>query len=111
MRKIRKYIAFIAIIASALIAFGLFSLPKPMAADSGSFSAERVYDDLKFISKEHHSIEHPVERERVRSYYYDRLSEIGCNPEIIRYDSITLYKGIPVNIANIYCEIPPLTAN
>lgn len=82
-----------------------------MAADSGSFSAERVYDDLKFISKEHHSIEHPVERERVRSYYYDRLSEIGCNPEIIRYDSITLYKGIPVNIANIYCEIPPLTAN
>lgn len=75
-----------------------FILPVPDSQSSSGFSAKRVSDDIKIISKEPHSSEHPAERERVRSFLAERLREIGFDVEVEYYDSI----------GNIYASLPPL---
>ena len=71
MNKIRPFILGLAVVLSAFLAYGLFTLPSPKGADHEGFSSARVVKDIEVISKEHHSVAHPVERARVREYLVD----------------------------------------
>ncbi|MDR9829142.1 hypothetical protein RCJ22_26480, partial [Vibrio sp. FNV 38] len=66
MNKIRPVILAVAVVAAALLAYGMFTLPKAQPADAEGFSAARVVEDIEVISKEHHSVAHPQERAKVR---------------------------------------------
>ncbi|MFA7034163.1 MAG: M28 family peptidase [Bacteroidales bacterium] len=109
MRRFRYIIAAVAIVATAFVAYGLFTLPKPAPADSDSFSAERAAVDIKAISQKPHSIEHPENREVVHQYWIDRLSAMeGVSPITYRYDSVAVFREVPYDIENIYCKIDPI---
>ena len=56
MNKIRPVILAVAVVAAALLAYGMFTLPKAQPADAEGFSAARVVEDIEVISKEHHSV-------------------------------------------------------
>ena len=66
MNRLRPFILALAVIISALLAYGLFTLPSPEPADAEGFSSARVVRDIEAISKEHHSVAHPEERAAVR---------------------------------------------
>ena len=68
-----------------MVAFGLWSRPSVEGREHGGFSAERVVEDIEVISREHHSVAHPVERAAVREYLVERLGELGA-------DTVKLYK-------------------
>ena len=104
------------VIASALLAFGLFTLPKPQPADAEGFSAARVVKDIEVISKEHHSVAHPEERAAVREYLVERLNGLGADTvRIFRYDSLVGPKKKHVEYTfdayDILAEYPPLKAS
>ena len=89
MNKFRPIVLTLAVIASALLAYGLFTLPSPRPADAEGFSSARVVKDIEVISKEHHSVAHPDERAAVREYLISRLVETGADTvRIFRYDSL-----------------------
>lgn len=68
-----------------MVAFGLWSRPSVEGREHGGFSAERVVEDIEVISREHHSVAHPVERAAVREYLVERLGELGA-------DTVKLYE-------------------
>lgn len=68
-----------------MVAFGLWSRPSVEGKEHGGFSAERVVEDIEVISREHHSVAHPVERAAVREYLVERLGELGA-------DTVKLYE-------------------
>lgn len=68
-----------------MVAFGLWSRPSVEGKEHGGFSAERVVEDIEVISREHHSVAHPVERAEVREYLVERLGELGA-------DTVKLYE-------------------
>ena len=79
----------VAVIVAALLAYGLFTLPKPQPADSEGFSSARVVEDIAVISAKHHSVAHPQEREEVREYLVGRLAGMGADTvRIFTYDSL-----------------------
>jgi len=89
MNKFRPLVLTLAVIASALLAYGLFTLPSPKPADADGFSSARVVKDIEVISKEHHSVAHPEERAEVREYLIRRLAETGADTiQVFRYDSL-----------------------
>ena len=89
MNKIRPFILAVAVVISALLAYGVFTQPRPKSADSEGFSAERVVKDIEVISKEHHSVAHPEERAAVREYLVARLNDLGADTvRLFRYDSL-----------------------
>ena len=104
MNNIKLYIGICAFVLSGFIAYGLFTMPRVQGPDSGKFSAERVAGDIKVISKEPHSIEHPFARQKVRGYLAGRLQEMGGDPQIFQYDSIKSKFGGHFDIANVYCD-------
>ena len=106
MNKIKLYIGLCILILSGFIAYGLFTMPRVKALDSEKFSAERVAGDIKVISKEPHSIEHPFAREKVREYLAGKLQNFGGDPQIFPYDSIASKFGGHFDIANVYCDFP-----
>lgn len=113
MNKFRPIILAVAIIASALMAYGLFTMPSPMAVDAEGFSSARVVRDIEVISKEHHSVAHPVERAAVREYLVSRLNELRADTvQIFRYDSLVGPKNKHVEYVfdayDILAEYPPL---
>lgn len=104
-----KILAIVSVaLLSVLMAFGFFTYNRKAGHDEGKFSTERVVEDLEVISKEHHSIEHPAERERVRQYLFDQLIKMGGTPQIYRYDSIKSKFGGTFDIGNIYCQFDPV---
>lgn len=107
MKNIKLLIGIALLIFIGFISFGLFTLPKVENVNSDRFSAERVAEDIKFISNAPHSVENPIERDSVRSYLYDRLSSLGGNPVIISYDSIKFRLGGYYDIGNVYCSFEP----
>lgn len=112
MRKYRYIIAIIAIVATAFVSYGLFTSPKIEPAESQSFSAERTAADIKVISQEHHSIEHPENRAVVRKYWFDKLSAMeGVEPQLLKYDSVALFNDKPIDIEDIYCKVDPIIAD
>lgn len=109
MKKYRFIIAFIAIILTALVSYGVFTAPKPQSTDSEHFSAYRVAKDIEVISKKPHSIEHPENRAEVRNYWAERIAEITPEaPQIMAYDSVDMINGAPYDIANIYAKVDPI---
>ena len=90
MNKIRPFILMAAVIASALLAYGLFTLPKPQPVDAEGFSSARVVKDIEVMSAKHHSVAHPEERAEVREYLVGRLTGLGADTvRIFRYDSLS----------------------
>lgn len=89
MNKFRPVILFAAVVLSGLLAYGLWTLPKPQNADYEGFSSARVVEDIKVISQKPHSVAHPAERAEVREYLIERLDSMGADTVMqFRYDSI-----------------------
>ena len=116
MNKIRPIVLAVAVIASALLAYGLFTHPSPKDVTWEGFSAERVVNDIEVISKEHHSVAHPEERAKVREYLVERLEGLGADTvQIFRYDSLVgpLNKHVvyTFDAYDVLAEFPPLQAS
>ena len=89
MNKIRPIILTLVMVAAGLLAYGLWTLPSPKAADYEGFSSARVVEDIAVISKEHHSVAHPEERAKVREYLVERLQGLGADTvKLYGYDSL-----------------------
>lgn len=116
MNKIRPIVLAVAVIASALLAYGLFTLPSPKDVTWEGFSAERVVNDIEVISKEHHSVAHTEERAKVREYLVERLEGLGADTvQIFRYDSLVGPQNKHVvytfDAYDVLAEFPPLQAS
>ena len=116
MNKIRPIVLAVAVIASALLAYGLFTLPSPKDVTWEGFSAERVVNDIEVISQEHHSVAHPEERAKVREYLVERLEGLGADTvQIFRYDSLVGPQNKHVvytfDAYDVLAEFPPLQAS
>lgn len=72
-----------------------------------NFSANRVAEDIKVISKTPHSIQHPKERKVVRDYLFHRLEQMGGATQRFEYDSIACKFGGTFDIENIYSVFNP----
>ena len=114
MNKIRPVILFAAVVLSGLLAYGLWTLPKPQNADYEGFSSARVVEDIRVISQKPHSIAHPDERAQVREYLIDRLESMGADTVMqFRYDSIVGPQNKHVeytfDAVNLLAEFSPLS--
>ena len=112
MNKIRPFILGLAVVLSALFAFGLFTLPAPKDADHDGFASARVVKDIEILSREHHSVAHPAERARVREYLVNRLEGLGADTVMLfEYDSLVGPKNRHVvytfDAVNILAEFVP----
>ena len=101
---------------SALLAYGLFTLPRPASADADGFSSARVVKDIDVVSREHHSVAHPEERARVREYLVRRLQELGADTvRIFSYDSLVGPQNKHVvytfDAHNVLADFAPLHEN
>ena len=89
MKNIRPVIVAVTVLAAALFAYGMFTLPSPKPADADGFSSARVVKDIEVISREHHSVAHPKERAKVREYLVERLRTMGADTVMqFEYDSL-----------------------
>lgn len=90
MNRIRICIFAVVVLLVACVAFGLGSRPQVKNAESSSFSAERVAEDIRNISRKHHSVAHPEERTEVRNYLVSRLEELGADTVMLfEYKALT----------------------
>ena len=116
MNKIRPIILALTVAVAGLLAYGLWTLPSPKAADYEGFSSARVVEDIAVISKEHHSVAHPEERAKVREYLVERLQGLGADTvKIYDYDSLVGPKNKHVvytfDVDNILAEFAPENAS
>lgn len=116
MNKIRPIILALVVAVAGLLAYGLWTLPSPKAADYEGFSSARVVEDIAVISKEHHSVAHPEERAKVREYLVERLKGLGADTVMIYgYDSLVGPKNRHVvytfDADNILAEFAPENAS
>ena len=114
MNKIRPVILFAAVVLSGLLAYGLWTLPKPQNADYEGFSSARVVEDIRVISQKPHSVAHPDERAQVREYLIGRLESMGADTVMqFRYDSIVGPQNKHVeytfDAVNLLAEFSPLS--
>ena len=90
MNKIRPLILVVSVVAAALLAYGLFTQPRPQGPDAEGFSSARVVKDIEKISQVPHSVAQPQERAAVREYLISRLHELGADTvHLFSYDSLT----------------------
>ena len=116
MTKIRPFILLFAVVASAFLAYGLWTLPSPKGADYEGFSSARVAEDIKVISQKHHSVAHPQEREEVRNYLVERLQGLGADTVMLmRYDSLkgpqNKHVEYTFDAVNIVAEFAPVATS
>ena len=116
MNKIRPIILALTVAMAGLLAYGLWTLPSPKAADYEGFSSARVVEDIAVLSKEHHSVAHPEERAKVREYLVGRLEGLGADTvKIYGYDSLVGPKNRHVvytfDADNILAEFAPENAS
>lgn len=97
MGRFRVIITVLLLLAASIAAAGLFTYNRPFKGDIPSFSVARAIEDIRVISRKPHSVEHQLERIAVRDYLSSRIEEIGGNPEVFEYDSIS----------NLYCRFDP----
>ena len=89
MNKVRPVILAVVSVFTAFIAYGLFTMPKPQPVDYEGFSSQRVINDIKSISKDHHSVAQPQQRAAVRDYLVGRLESLGADSvRLFEYDSL-----------------------
>ena len=113
MNRFRTLILASVVVVSALLAYGLWTQPKPQPADAQGFSAARVVKDIEVISKENHSVAHPQERARVREYLVERLHGLGADSvRLFEYDSLVSPPDRPFiytfDAVDVLAEFPPL---
>ena len=113
MNKIRPLVLTVSVVLAALLAYGLFTLPRPEGPDAEGFSSARVVKDIEVISKEHHSVAHPQERALVREYLMKRLTDLGADTvKVFSYDSLVGPKNKHVvytfDAHNVLAEFSPL---
>lgn len=112
MNKLRPIFLAVAVLFSALLAYGLWTLPSPEPAGADGFSSARVLKDIEVISKEHHSVAHPQERAAVREYLAERLEGMGGKVSLYRYDSLSGPENKHVkyvfDAVNVLAEFPPM---
>ena len=116
MKNLRPIILAAVVIAAGLLASGLWTRPGAASSDAEGFSAARAVEDIKVMSKEHHSVAHPEERARVREYLTGRLEQLGADTvSLYRYDSLTGPQNKHVKYTfdaiNILAEFSPLKAS
>ena len=116
MNKIRPIILALTVAVAGLLAYGLWTLPSPKAADYDGFSSARVVEDIAVLSKEHHSVAHPEERAKVREYLVGRLEGLGADTVMIYgYDSLVGPKNKHVeytfDVDNVLAEFAPENAS
>ena len=116
MKQTARFLILTAVIlATAFLAFGLFTMPKPQTAESDNFSAARVLQDIEVISQSHHSVAQPQERAQVREYLAERLRSMGADTvKQYQYDSLVGPKGKHVeyvfDAVDIVAEFAPETS-
>ena len=91
LKQFRPVYLALGVVMAALLSFGLWTRPAPQPAGAEGFSSARVVEDIKVISKEHHSVapEHVEARSRVREYLAGRLDTLGADTvKRFRYDSL-----------------------
>ena len=113
MYKFRPIILASVVVLAALLAYGLFTQPKPQPAEAQGFSSARVVKDIEYISKENHSVAHPQERARVREYLVERLEGLGADTvRLFEYDSLVGPIGKPFiytfDATDVLAEFPPM---
>lgn len=89
LNSFRPLILAIVAIFAILLACGVWTLPESAPDGADGFSAERVAEDIKVISKEYHSVAQPEAKDSVRTYLAERLSELNAD-KVETYDSDTL---------------------
>ena len=112
MNKIRPVVLALFVVLAALLAYGLFTQPRPRNSDAEGFSSARVVKDIEVMSKEPHSVAHPEARAQVREYLVQRLQELGADTvRILKYDSLVGPKNKHVEYIfdahNIVAEFAP----
>ncbi|GAB1475037.1 hypothetical protein MASR2M69_24780 [Bacteroidota bacterium] len=105
--RIRLFILISVLLFSSIVTLNKVNLPIVNKKYDNNFSALNVIDDIRFISKEPHSVKHPEERSRVRDYLFDRLNSLGMKTEYLRYDSVKDRFGEYNDIANLYAVSEP----
>ncbi|OFY45042.1 MAG: hypothetical protein A2X18_13980 [Bacteroidetes bacterium GWF2_40_14] len=108
MQRNRLFISIV--IIAVTFALGLSYYWRPFVynvKDEFKFSAAKVADDIKIISSEPHSIEHPFERDKVRDYLAQRLEGMGIKVAHYPYDSIKSRLNTSIKITNLYSKIDP----
>ncbi|MHC1778727.1 MAG: M28 family peptidase [Bacteroidales bacterium] len=106
-RPVRFSILITVLLTSLILTLNKVNLPSVYKKTNNNFSALNVAEDIKFISKEPHSVKHPKERERVREYLNNRLNILGMDTEYLKYDSVKDRFGEFIDIANIYAVAEP----
>ena len=99
--KSRLFVISLLLLITSLLTLGYFWLPSPKDSSSKSFSAIRVSEDIRVISREPHSVDNAEARERVRLYLSERLKDIGFHTEVEYYDTI----------GNVYATLPPISSH
>lgn len=112
MNKIRPVVLALFVVLAALLAYGLFTQPRPRNSEAEGFSSARVVKDIEVMSKEPHSVAQPEARARVREYLVQRLHELGADTvRILKYDSLVGPKNRHVEYTfdahNIVAEFAP----
>ncbi len=105
MNKLRPFILALTIAVAAVLAAGIFTRPSSKPAESDGFSSERVYQDLKIIAQEPHSVAQPEAKAKVRDYLVSRLNDLGSDTTVIyTYDTTTAkgYTFVPENIFAVF---------
>ena len=113
MNRLRPLFLSLTVVVTGFLAYGLFTQPSPKPADAEGFSSARVVEDIKVLSKDHHSVAHPQERAEVRDYLIGRLEELAADTVMLfSYDSLTGPENRHVvytfDAHNILAEFAPL---
>lgn len=112
LNRLRPIFLALTIVAAALLALGVLTLPGAKDASYEGFSAVRAAEDIEAISKVPHSVQHPEDRAAVREYLVDRLEQMGGKVTTFRYDSLTGPKNRSVqytfDAVDVFAEFPPL---
>lgn len=108
VRNLYKTLAFyICMAIAAVVALGLYPRYRTNDRNSPEFSAYRVSDDIRVISKEPHSIQHTKERKVLAEFLFYRLQQMGGETQIIEYDTIPSKLGGKFSYANVYSVFEP----
>lgn len=105
MKRGKFLIGLLLVLFSAVVSLGYLTYNRNH--NGKEFSTVNVTRDIKAISREHHSILHPHQRERVRSYLAESLRKMGGKTEIFYYDSISSKFGGTFDAGNVYSKFEP----
>lgn len=109
IRNLYKTLAFyICAVFAVAVALEVFPVYPVHDKSSLEFSAQRVSDDIRVISKEPHSIQHPKERKVLREYLFHRLEVMGGRTKVIEFDTIPAKIGGKFAYADVYSVFDPL---